>query len=403
MIPRLSYRDAPCDLRRCVRHDAVERHYGSARQEEADEENERLDQESDEEYGHNLSSYHDEDYEENEECLVANEGTGQEQVQLDEFWEIAQRNMGEGQEQGQGQPQSHQQPQERPRWARKPKSPAGEIIVVDSSTSAEVEQEEQQQQLSPRQHRRRTKAYKHTRRKVTILEVIVVDSSSDREKDVEMEGVQVAPRQKPEPKLRKKALVNDVVEEDYDIEVNTEQAMAKHRKKALVPKAGLICEEEGDEVQPTPKRKGGWPKGKKRGPPLPILAEFEAEYGTEDIEERPNPSSRKKALRSKPGFSYEEAVEEKPTFKARKKALVSKAVYTYEEGNIYEVPPALKRKGVLSMGGKRGPSIPNPTCFEAEVEDEVAESQKRAKKLGPSRGRDRCRRLWWRRQTLMKR
>ena len=377
VIPRLSYRNAPSELRRCVRHDAVERHYGSARQEEADEENERLDQESDEEYGHNLSSDHDEDYEENDECLVVDDGTGQGQVQLDEFSEIAESNMGQGQ--GQEQPQSHQQPQERPRWARKQKSPAGEIIVVGSSKSPEVEQEEQQQQLSPMHHRRRTKAYKHIRRKVTILEVIVVDSSSDGEENVEMEGVQEAPRQKPKPKLRKKVPANNVVEESYDMEVNKEQTMAKHRKKALVPKAGLIYEEEGDEVRPAPKRKGGWPKGKKRGPPLPILAEFEAEYGTENVEERPNPKSRKKALGSKPGFSYEEAIEEKPTFKARKKAIVSEAVYNHEEGDIYEVPPTLKRRGGWPMGRKRGPSIPNPTVFEAEVEDEVAELQKRAK------------------------
>lgn len=412
VIPRVSYQGAPSDLRRYVRHDAVERHYGSARQEEADEVNERLDEESDEEYGHNLSSDHDGNYgEEEEEYLVVDEGTGQEQGEVEEHGDSFEQEYLEGQREGQTQP--HQQPQERPRWVRKPRSPPGEIIVVDSSP--EVEQEEQQEQASPTLQLRRTKAYKHTRRKDPISEVIVVDSSSSsgHGQDFEMEDEPQPQRNQmakqrpgkapakrvgvvedeydmedvPQPQPKKKATTKkcappkriEVVEEEYDMEDNEEKPKPKPRNKALVSKAGFIHEEEGvDEVPPTPK--GGWPKGKKRGQSLPILAGVEAEYDMEDVEERPNPKPRKKALVSKTGFSYEEEdVEEKPTPKAGKKALVSRAGYTYEEEDIYEVPPTPKRKGGWPKGKKRGPSTQRQTDLDAEIDDEVAELHVRAK------------------------
>lgn len=423
VIPRVSYQGAPSDLRRYVRHDAVERHYGSARQEEADEENARLDGESDEEYGHNLSSDHDGDYgeeEEEEEYLVVDEGTEQEQGETKEHVDNWEKGNLEGQREVQAQPQ--QQPQKRPSWIRKLRSPPGEIIVVDSSP--EVGQDEQQHQPSPTLQLRRTKAYKHTRRTDPFSEVIVVDSSSSSPsghgQDVEMEDepqpqrkqmanpksekapakrVEVAEdeydmKDVPQPQPRKKATAKkrappkriEVVEE-YDMEGTGEKPKSKPRKKALVLKAGFSYEEEDvDEVPPTPKRKGGWPKGKKRGPSLPILAEVEVECDMEDVEKGPNPKPRKKALVSKVGFSYEEEdVEEKPSPKAGKKALVSRTGYTYEEENIYEVPPTPQRKGGWPKGKKRGPSFQSQTGLDAEIDDEVAELQGRVKAKPKSR------------------
>lgn len=370
VIPRVSYQDAPSDLRRNVRHDAVERYYGSARQEEADEENDRLDKESDEEYGHNLSSDRDEDYEDDEEGenLVVDEGRGPENNER-------QRNRAKSSDSVEGWVQPQLQTQERPPWVRKPKSPSGEIIIVDLSPEGEPDGEQEEQQRRPVPQLRRIKAYKSVFRKDSLSEVMVDDSSSEKEEDVDMED-EPQPQRQAKPELKKKAPAKklEIFKEEYDMENAEDKSKARSRKKALVSKASFFYDED-DEVPPTPIRKNGWPKGKKREPSLPILTEVDLE----DVEEKPKAKPRKKTLASKAGLRYQEEDFQKPTPRARKKALVSRSGYTYDEQDIYEVPPTPKRKGGWPKGKKRGPFIQKQTELDVEIADEVDELQGGAK------------------------